>query len=121
MLRSTLSPEFADPPPPPPPNNQNNQPPLNQNLVRENRWEGGLRIDIPEFTGSLNPDEFLDWCNTVEEIFELKEVPPDKQVPLVTIRFKERAAAWWQNFKMRRCYDYIPPINRWDDLKREMT
>jgi len=123
QLINRLTPNPQPPPPPPPftPPHNNQPPPPNPNLVRENRWEGGLRVDIPEFSGSLNSDEFLNWCNTVEEIFELKEVPPDKQVPLVTIRFKERAAAWWQNFKMRRCYDYIPPINRWDDLKREMT
>jgi hypothetical protein len=40
--------------------------------------------------------------HTVEEVFELKEIPPKKQVPLVTICFLERASSWWQNYKYRR-------------------
>lgn len=44
-----------------------------------------------------------------------------KRVPLVTIRFRERAAAWWQNFKYRRYLDNLPPLNDWNELKREMN
>ena len=79
--------------------------------VRERSWDGGLRVEIPDFTGSLKPEEYLDWTNTVEEVFELKEVPLEKRVPLVTIRFRERAATWWQNFKYMHYHDNLPPLN----------
>ncbi|KAJ4784335.1 hypothetical protein LUZ62_035581 [Rhynchospora pubera] len=58
-----------------------------------NRWDGGFRVEIPEFTGGLSADEFLDWVTTVDEVLSLKEVPPDKQVSLIAIRFRDRAAA----------------------------
>ena len=59
--------------------------------------------------------------NKVEEVYELKEIPPDKQVSLVTIRFRDRAAAWWQSFKYRCYLDSLPPLIDWLDLKREIN
>ena len=45
-----------------------------------NKWESGFKLDIPEFKGCLQPEEFLDWVAAVEEILEFKEVPQDKRV-----------------------------------------
>ncbi|XP_031378182.1 uncharacterized protein LOC116193578 [Punica granatum] len=43
------------------------------------RWETGIRTDIPEFQGGLQPEEFLDWLATVEEVLEFKGVPETKR------------------------------------------
>ena len=59
-----------------------------------NRWESGFKLDIPEFKGCLQPEEFLDWVAAVEEILEFKEVPQDKRVSLVATKFRGCAAAW---------------------------
>ncbi|CAN6849816.1 unnamed protein product [Brassica oleracea var. botrytis] len=59
------------------------------------RWETSFRSEIPEFLGTLNPKEFIDWLNIVEEILEFKQVPDDMRVSLVATRFKGRAMAWW--------------------------
>ena len=40
-----------------------------------NRWESGFKLDILEFKGCLQPEEFLDWVATVEEILGSKEGP----------------------------------------------
>ena len=45
-----------------------------------NRWKFGFKLDIPEFKGCLQSEEFLDWVATVEEILEFKAVPQDKRV-----------------------------------------
>jgi len=37
-----------------------------------------FRVEIPEFEGKLDLDEFLEWLHTVERIFEYKDVPEDK-------------------------------------------
>jgi len=31
-----------------------------------------FKVDLPEFEGKLNPDDFLEWMQTVERIFEFK-------------------------------------------------
>ena len=64
-----------------------------------NRWEFGFKLDIPEFKGCLQLEEFLDWVVAVEEILEFKEVPQDKRVSLVATKFIGHATAWWQQLK----------------------
>ncbi|KAJ9546716.1 hypothetical protein OSB04_019259 [Centaurea solstitialis] len=69
----------------------------------DRRWEDGMRIDVPEFDGeSLNPEGFIDWLVTVEEVFEFKGVPEDKRVALIATRLRGRASAWWQQLKQTR-------------------
>ena len=65
-------------------------------------WEIGLKIDIPEFHGGLQADEYLDWINTVDEVLEFKQVPKDRRVALVATRLRGRAGAWWQQVKKTR-------------------
>jgi Retrotransposon gag protein len=64
---------------------------------------------------------YLDWATAIDEILSLKEAPPDKQVSLITIRFRDRAAAWWQSYRYRRYLDGLPLLNGWRELKQEMT
>lgn len=80
--------------------NNRNIVPYNNN--GSNRWEAGFKIDIPEFSGSISPEEFIDWLSVVEEILEFKKVPDDVRVSLVATRFKGRAMAWWTQLKESR-------------------
>lgn len=85
-----------------------------------NRWETGFCIDIPEFTGTFNPEEFLDWLNMVEEILEFKRVPDNMRVPLVATNFKNRVSAWWTQLKESRRRSRKGKIESWDGLKKHM-
>ncbi|KAE8663112.1 putative Quercetin 3-O-methyltransferase 1 [Hibiscus syriacus] len=72
----------------------------NRALFREHRGReerhGDLsfRVDLPEFSGTLQAEGFVDWINEVERIFEYKEVPDRVKVKLITIKLKGRASAW---------------------------
>ncbi|XP_013624698.1 PREDICTED: uncharacterized protein LOC106330838 [Brassica oleracea var. oleracea] len=57
-------------------------------------WKSSFKIEFPEFKGSTNAEELLDWFVTIEKILEFKEVPLEKCVPLLAIHFHDRAAAW---------------------------
>ena len=85
-----------------------------------NRWESGFKLDIPEFKGCLQPEEFLDWVAAVEEILEFKEVPQDKRVSLVATKFRGRAAAWWQQLKQSRIRQGKSKINTWENFLKHM-
>ncbi|KAK1425688.1 hypothetical protein QVD17_21043 [Tagetes erecta] len=83
------------------------------------RWEAGLKVDIPEFDGvNLNPEGFIDWLTTVEEVFEFKEVPEDKRVSLIATRLRGRASAWWQKTKLTRSRLGKPKIVTWAKMKK---
>ena len=84
------------------------------------RWETGMRTEILEFHGSLQPEEFLDWLATVEEILEFKGVPENKRVPLVATRLWGRATAWWQQLKLTRTRLGKAKITTWDKMKKHM-
>ncbi|XP_013613453.1 PREDICTED: uncharacterized protein LOC106319616 [Brassica oleracea var. oleracea] len=73
-----------------------------------------------QFKGSTVAEELLDWFVTVEEILEFKQIPLDQCVPLVAIRFRDRAAAWWSQSKTTRARHGKTKISTWDKLKREM-
>ncbi|GJT84226.1 hypothetical protein Tco_1058568 [Tanacetum coccineum] len=61
----------------------------------------GLHTKIPEFKGRLQPDDFLDWLQTVERIFDLCDIPDHLKVKLVSIKLKN----------MPRCGEIMCRIN----------
>jgi hypothetical protein len=60
-----------------------------------NWWESRFKLDIPKFSRGMQTKEFLDCVAVVEEILDFKGVPEDRQVSLVTTKFRGRAVAWW--------------------------
>ncbi|PKI74753.1 hypothetical protein CRG98_004862 [Punica granatum] len=84
------------------------------------RWESGMLTEIPEFHGSLKPEESLDWPATVDEILEFKRVPEDKRVPLVAIRLRDRVTAWWQYAKLTRSRLGKPKIVMSKKMKKHL-
>ena len=65
-------------------------------------WESGMRTKVPEFQGSLQPTEFIDWLCTVEEVIEFKGVLEEMKAYLIATRLRGRAAVWWQQFKLTK-------------------
>ncbi|PKI37875.1 hypothetical protein CRG98_041736 [Punica granatum] len=82
------------------------------------RWKSGMQTEIPEFHGSLKPEEFHDWLATVEEILEFKGVPEDKRVPLVAIGLRDRATTWWQQ---RLMYQRLQNLRQGTQMVDEYT
>lgn len=86
----------------------------------DRRWESGFRTEIPEFRGSLQPEEFLDWLAAVEEVLEFKGVPEDRRVQLVATRLRDRAMAWWQQLKNTRARMGKSKIVTWEKMKKQL-
>jgi hypothetical protein len=42
-----------------------------------NMWENGFKLDISEFQGGLQPEEFMDWVAAIGEVIHFKGVPED--------------------------------------------
>ena len=51
----------------------------------EPRLDYNFKVEIPEFQGSLELKDFIDWLNTVERVFDYYEVMDEKKAKLVTI------------------------------------
>lgn len=61
-------------------------PPPQQHKLEFDFW-----VDILEFEGKLQPDDFLDWIQIVERVFDFKEVPEDHKVKLVALKLRKYA------------------------------
>jgi hypothetical protein len=61
-----------------------------------------FKVEFPDFHGSFNLDEFMDWIHTVERVFNCHEVPDSRKVKLVAVRLKGRASAWWEQMQVQR-------------------
>ncbi|KAL3624655.1 hypothetical protein CASFOL_031323 [Castilleja foliolosa] len=40
----------------------------------------GVRLDIPDFSGKALPDEFIDWFNTIERVFDIQSLSEKNKV-----------------------------------------
>lgn len=59
-------------------------------------WEAGFKVEFPEFAGGLEPEDFIDWFITMEDILNFKYVPPDQRVPLVATHLRGCDVSWWR-------------------------
>ena len=46
----------------------------------------GVKIEIPNFDGRAQVDEFIDQLSTVECIFELKDIPDNLKVKIMALK-----------------------------------
>ncbi|KAL1191109.1 hypothetical protein V5N11_014180 [Cardamine amara subsp. amara] len=83
-------------------------------------WEQGFQFELPEFNGEESEEEFFDWIFTVGGILEFRRVPFERCVPMIVLRFRGRAAAWWSRLKLSRASLSKPRILSWDILKKKM-
>ncbi|VVA41673.1 Hypothetical predicted protein, partial [Prunus dulcis] len=60
-----------------------------------------MKVDIMEFEGSIKPDEFINWLNTVERVFDYKEVPNHCMLKIMAIKLTKFASAWWKQLRER--------------------
>ncbi|KAI4372842.1 hypothetical protein MLD38_011026 [Melastoma candidum] len=80
-----------------------------------------MNVQIPEFEGNLDPNEFIDWMHTVERIFDYEEVPEDRKVKLAALKLKKYASLWWENTNQQRRREGRDKIRTWSKMKRSMT
>ena len=79
-----------------------------------------VKITIPDFEGRNHPDEFIDWLNMVERVFEYNDVHDQQKVKLVAVKLKKYASLWWEHLKKQRARDGKAKICTWEKMKKEL-
>ena len=64
-----------------------------------------LRIEGPEFDGSLKPKDYLEWVQAVERIIEIKGYSGEKAFKLAVLKLKQYASLWYENLKRTRALE----------------
>ena len=78
------------------------------------------KLNILEFDGIMDPDEFLDWLNMVEHVFENYDPLKREKVKLVAIKMCKNASIWWENMKRQHEKDGKKKIETWEKIKKEL-
>ncbi|CAL2280662.1 unnamed protein product [Prunus armeniaca] len=68
----------------------------------------------------MQPEEFMDWLNNVERIFDYKDVAEDRRVKLVAIKLKKHASIWWEHLNKQRVWEGKRRIESWEKMRREL-
>ncbi|GKA11185.1 putative CCCH-type zinc finger family protein, partial [Tanacetum coccineum] len=89
-------------------------------MRNDHRWEASIKVEIPDFSGTLMAEEFIDWLNTVERVFEFKDAPENRKVKWVAIKLKGRASAWWEQLQLMRERRGKQKIVSWDKMKKKL-
>nr|GEU92211.1 reverse transcriptase domain-containing protein [Tanacetum cinerariifolium] len=45
-------------------------------------------IEIPEFTGKVHPDDFINWLSMAERVFDVWDIPDKLKVKLMAIKLQ---------------------------------
>ncbi|VFQ94725.1 unnamed protein product [Cuscuta campestris] len=72
---------------------------------------------IPIFEGKNDPDEFLEWLETVERVFDFMEISDEKKVKIVALKFQKYASTWWTNTTTKRVRSEKPPVDSWQKMR----
>ena len=57
----------------------------------ESRLDYNFKVEIPEFQESFKSEDFADWLNTIEKVFDYYKVMDEKKVKLVAIHLKRES------------------------------
>nr|GEZ98634.1 hypothetical protein [Tanacetum cinerariifolium] len=61
-----------------------------------------IKVEIPEYDGKLDPDEFVEWLRTVECSFDYKATTGENKVKIVDMKLRKYASTWWANTCTKR-------------------
>ena len=59
-------------------------------------------MGIADFKGKMHLDDFLDWLNIVESVFEFCDTPQHKNVKILAVKLRKNSLFWWENKKKYR-------------------
>ncbi|KAL4186819.1 hypothetical protein AMTRI_Chr09g15840 [Amborella trichopoda] len=79
-----------------------------------------LEVDIPDFEGKSQPNNFIGLLNTIERVFDYKEVPENKKVKIIPIKLKKSVLVWWEQQRARRERMGKPKIVSWEMMKKKI-
>jgi hypothetical protein len=80
----------------------------------------GFKVELPEFSSTLQAERFINWLHEVERSFDYKEVPGRMKVKLVAIKLKSHASSWWEQLKRSQDRQCKPKICDWEKMKKKM-
>nr|GEW87410.1 reverse transcriptase domain-containing protein [Tanacetum cinerariifolium] len=91
--------------------------PVDVNPFGEENPSLGLKTEIPEFTGKVHPDDFINWLSTVERVFDVRDIPNKLKVKLGAIKLRQHDFLWWDHINKRQRIEWKSKVKTWEKMK----
>lgn len=59
-----------------------------------------MKVDLLDFDGRMDINEYIDWLQDIEKIFEYKEISQECGVSIIVIKLKKSTYLWWEKLKI---------------------
>ncbi|KAF8392551.1 hypothetical protein HHK36_022896 [Tetracentron sinense] len=80
-----------------------------------------FKVQISNFHGEMEVEDFLDWLDSLESYFDWKEVPEEIKVKLVDAKLRGPVSIWWKHYQNdREVRGGKGKIRRWDKMKEKL-
>ena len=79
-----------------------------------------IKVNIPEFEERLDPDEFLEWQQDMERMFEYREILEDNKVKIVALKLRKCASLWRTNLLTKRARKGKGKIRTLEKMKSKL-
>ena len=76
--------------------------------------------ELPEFTGGVDPEKYIEWERQMDRMFEFKELEDDRCCKYAILKLNKGASLWYEGLKATRTRAQKPKITSWDTLKRKL-
>ena len=60
---------------------------------------GKVKMDVPTYLGSLNPEELIDWVREMEKYFDIEQIKDPKRVKVYFLKLRGHTSLWWENIQ----------------------
>ena len=79
-----------------------------------------LKVDVPFYSGNLDPKELIDWISAMNKHFDYAEVKEDRQVRFVVTKLRGHASLWWDGVQEERILKHKAKINSWSRMTAKL-
>ena len=79
-----------------------------------------VRVEVPNFAGTIDPHVFSDWLASLESHFEGYDMSDESRVSFAIMKFIGQAQIWWRDVEYDCQCARQPPIVRCDDMKQQL-
>ncbi|XP_024009250.1 uncharacterized protein LOC112084361 [Eutrema salsugineum] len=80
----------------------------------------GVKVRIPSFQGSNDPEEYLEWEKKMELVFNCHEYTEENKVKVAPTEFTGYALSWWDQLTLTRKRVGDFPVETWNQMKHLM-
>ncbi|XP_074298949.1 uncharacterized protein LOC141629936 [Silene latifolia] len=75
---------------------------------------------LPEFGGSTDPEDYLEWERKIERMFDFKDLDDEKRCKYAILKLSRTTSLWYENLKTERARAGKAKISSWESLKRKL-